>query len=339
MLIQHKIYQNDVPNELAIKANQIYHSFYCIKDYFYYYRKIEKLNAFIIYKNNEIVQVIYYIIIKNDLIVLNEFFEICQFYMNYFVTKIFEQFINVNNIHFKNIHNEIKNLSYPCKCWSVSHDIVIEFPDNVEEFNKRLGKKTRKTLRYYTNKLEKNFEDFSFHALARDEIDPEIISTISKFNRIRMKKLKITTAIDREFEQNTILFCKQYGIVGFIKANQKIAAGAVCYEVGEHSYGEILAYDESFSDYRVALICAYSIMTKLIERGSRIFHMSFGESEYKFRLGGIREPVYTLSVFRNNYYQAIAHLKYFHKYHYIKKLNGFIKYKLIDKLKHSIFKN
>lgn len=332
----HEHFKNAIPDEASKLSAALYGSFYCVKEHFELFREFENVNTFVIYDGENPVHVLFYAVAGKEVVVLNEFFPVEDEYVNYFAEFIFARYGRVGTIHFSHLFSRPVRIERPHITWSLSHDILLDLPGSTDEYQALLGKKTRKTIRYYGNKLKKDFGEFSFAIQEKEEIDPAVIGRICELNRLRMKTLKITSAVDREFERRTTALARHYGVVGYIEVGGELAAGVVCYEVGDHSFGEILGYDQSYMDYRIALICAYSTVAAMIERGSRIFHMAPGESDYKYRLGGQRRPVYTFSLFRNGRTKAAGIILNLDKHHIVRRSRNAIKYKIVEKVKNSL---
>jgi len=338
MPIHHENYTGTIPDKILNKSKEIYKSLFCLSEHICLFKKTEELNALAIYDNNTLVHVLFYILSKNYVVVLNEVFNIEDGYIDHLSSYIFNNYKHINTIHLNNIYRKPGNCSFPFTTWSTSNDIIIELPEKSEDYLAGLGKKTKKTIRYYSNKLKKEFKDFSYNVQIKEDINPKIISRISELNRLRMKSLELTSVVDHDFESNIINLSRKYGVVGFIEVDGQLIAGVICYEIEDHSYGEIMAFDQAFKDYRIGTICAYLMVRTLVERGSSVFHMGIGENDYKYRLSGTRKPVYTFSVFRTKTHKLIGFIKHINKYNYVRKANNLFKRKVIEKVKHSLIK-
>jgi CelD/BcsL family acetyltransferase involved in cellulose biosynthesis len=199
-----------------------------------------------------------------------------------------------------------------------------------------LGKRTRTNLRYYHNKIRRDFDDFSFTVQASEVIDPSNISKIIDLNRKRMRSQKITSVFDTDYEHKIIEFCRAYGVVGFITVKNRIVAGAICYQVGTHCYAHIISHDYDYSKYSIGMVCNLLLIEVLIKRGVQKFHLDTGEMEFKNRLLGVKKTTYNYTVYRNSAYKILGNIIYLRKYEYVSRLINFIKFRIVQNIKHSL---
>jgi len=333
MPISHTHYHDNISDELAEELIGLYQSAYCVKEYFYLFKNTENINILAIYNNDVLVHLIFYSFSGSSANVLNELFGIKDKYLNYFADCVFKMHKNVNSIHLYNLNSEVIRCAFPFKVWRVLGDIIINLPDNTEKYLATLGKRTKKTIRYYGNKAQKKFEDFSFNIQERDRINPEIINRITELHRTRMRSMKISSVIDVSSENKILKLSRKYGFVSYIVMNNKIAGGAICFRVGNHCFGRVIAYDQDYNNYRTGTIIAYSTIQAMIEKGVEVFHMEYGENDFKYRLRGEKNNVYTVSLFRSKWHKMLGQLTLLRKYTLIIKSKNFLKYKIIDKLK------
>ncbi len=298
--LQHIFYENGLPPVVEINLEKIYQSPFCVTKYFEIFRNVRNLSALNISGGvTDPQHVLAYIISGKEITVLNELVEVEQEYLQYFADTVFKRYPAITTVNFNCIKSNILNLQYPWRRWRTSQDIAIKLSQHFEAYHAQLGKQTQKHIRYYINRLQREFNDFTFNVAATHETDPVIISRIIEMNRLRMKAKNINSGFDNAFEARIIEFCRQYGLVSTISINGKIVAGAICYEVGDQAYLEAISHDPDFNKYNAGQVCLYLTVKHMIESGKDTFHMLWGENEYKYRFLGVKQELYFISIYRS----------------------------------------
>jgi len=336
MSISHKIYVNTIPDGLSGEIDNLYRSAYSTEKFINLHNRNQDINYFVIFEDGKIAHVLIYRMARHELFVLNHFYNIEEHYLEYFAHTAFKDHKRIKAISLGNMFNQLSALRYPFKPWRVKQDFIVTLPDNFDAYQAMLGKRTRTNLRYYHNKIRRDFQDFSFSVQASDVIDPDIASRIIELNRMRMKSMKITSVYDADYEQKIIALAKEYGVVGFLRADDKIIAGAICYRVGSECYAHIIAHDFDYSKYSLGMLCNYLLIEELIRRGVRHFHLDTGEMEFKYRLLAVEKTTYNYTIFRNSAYKILGTVIYLKKNEYVSRLINFINFKIIQNIKHSL---
>jgi CelD/BcsL family acetyltransferase involved in cellulose biosynthesis len=262
------------------------------------------------------IHVIFYKIAGREVAVLNELFDIGQDYIQYFAKSIFEEYSHIHTIDFNRIKCNIEKFHYPYRVWNRSQDFVVQLPETIEEYRAKLGRHTKSNMNNYHNKLRREHDDFAFTVRASDQVDSAVVRKIIEMNRLRMDSKKIGSAFDRSLEDKMVEFAKKYGLVATISVNGRIAAGTVCYEVGNHCYAEVISHDPAYNKYSIGRVCIYLTIQSLIERGRQAFHMLWGENEYKYRFIGVKQDIYFVSIYRSEAHKIMSAFKHVAKYRY-----------------------
>jgi hypothetical protein len=305
--LQHIFYENGIPPEVERSLAKIYQSPFSVAEYFKIFRGIYSLNALVISCGEAAPRhVLAYVISGRELTVLNELVEIGQEYVQHFTAAVFDRYPAVTSVNFNCIAGRPIDFHLPWRRWKTSQDIAIELPRYFDEYRSKLGKQTQKHIKYYTNRLKKEFEDFTFHVSATHEIDPAVIGRIIEMNHMRMKGKNIRSGFDSLFQERIIEFSRFYGLVCTVSVQGKIVAGAICYEVGNQAYLEAISHDPEYNKYNVGQVCLYLTVKHLIEKGRNSFHMLWGENEYKYRFLGVKQELYFISMYRSYTYKILS---------------------------------
>ncbi len=299
---QCSVYERDIPPVLASHLERIYQSPFSAMTYFELFRHAHHPIALVIFNGaTDPVHVLMFTVTGKEATLLNELVTIEQQYLTYFGDFIFSRYPHVTTVNFNCIHGRPDNGSFPRYLWKCSQDIVIPLPTSPEAYNGQLGSRTRKHLKYYIHRLQKEFTDVTFTVSTTDSIEQSMVENIITMNRQRMKLKHVKSGYTPDFEKNIQLFSRHYGSVGTLRIQGKVIAGSICYLVGDHQYLEVISHDPAYNRFNVGHICLYHTINHAIATGKSAFHMLWGENEYKYRFGGIKKELYFSSIYRTEY--------------------------------------
>jgi len=298
--LHHIFYETGIPPDVEHCIEKIYQSSFCVIKYFELFQDYCSLNALVISRGtSDPIHAIVYAVSGKEINVLNELVEIEHEYVQYFADAVFNRYPAITTLNFNRLKSRIVNLHYPWRCWKTSQDIAIPLPPSFDIYHSQLGKQTQKHIKYYINRLHREYSNVAFHVAAAHETDASVIGRIINMNRLRMKDKNIRSGFDNVFEERIAEFCRYYGLVGTMSLGDKIVAGTICYEVGSQVYLEAISHDPDYNKYNVGQVCLYLTVKHMIERGAASFHMLWGENEYKYRFLGVKENLYFISIYRS----------------------------------------
>lgn len=298
--LQHTVYEHGIPPEVALWLERIYQSPFSTIPYFRIFHHVPQLKALAIATEvSTPVHVLVYVIRGKEVTLLNELVAIEQEYLQYFADFVFTRYPEVSSVNFNCLKNSLIQMPYPLRLWKTSQDITIALPPTPDEYLAQLGRQTQKHIKYYINRLQREFADVVFRVATTQEIDPAVIGTIIEMNRLRMKSKQIHSGYTDAFEKQIKGFCCHYGSASTISVGGVIVAGAICYTVGDHMYLEAIAHDPNYNKYNAGQVCLYLTIKHAIETEKTSFHLLWGQSEYKYRFLGVRQDLYFLSIYRS----------------------------------------
>ena len=305
--LHHTFYENAIPSDIEQLLVELYQSPFCVTEYFRIFKKNANLNAVLISSAESAPRhLLAYVIEGKEITVLNELFNIEQIYVRYFSDTIFSKYQFVCTINLNCIKNMSFNSNYPWRLWNNSHDIVIDLPETFELYHSSLSKHSWKNLKYYMSRVRRDYADFDFQIASTHDIDPAVISKIIEMNLLRMKSKNIRSGFTSDIESKIMEFCRQYGSVCTVRLQGRTVAGAICYEIGNQAYLEILSHDPEFNDHRVGQICLLLTVKQMIENGRTAFHLLWGENEYKYRFLGVKQDLFSISIYRSKFFKLLS---------------------------------
>ena len=317
--IRHVFYNHPFPTEFDSDLARLYQSIFSVRESWDGNGKDggAKKAALAIYgEGNEPLHILCYSVAGRGITLLNELLSIEPEYLQYLAEVLFARYPEVHTINLNRITSPIGKIDLHTRVWNSSCDIVVPLPATLEEYRARLGKHTKSNMNNYCNKLKKEQKDFSFDVVAAGDVDPAVVSRLIEMNRSRMESKEVRSAFDSALVARTQALARSYGLVATIRVNGEIAAGTVCYEVGDQCYAEIIAHDPAYSRYSIGQVCIYLTIKALIERGRVAFHMLWGENDYKFRFLGERHDIYFMSIYRSKLHKSLGALTGFGRSRY-----------------------
>ena len=297
--LSHIFYDAPVPIEIDERLSGLYHSAFCVKEFFVLFKESTGYQALAISSGGTLQHVICYSVKNCRISVLNELIEIEPHYLDYASAVLFREYPQARKIDFQRIKLDIRDVRSPLRIWSRSSDIVAQLPATIEAYDAKLGKSTKKTVKYHLNRLQRENPDFSFSVASSGEISPSLIERIIDLNKSRMESKQIRCGYDSARAKNVTEFAGRYGAVSSITINNQVVAGLICYDMGSHVFGETIAHDNAYNKSRIGQVVFYLTLRHFIEKGTRYYHMMEGDYDYKYSFLGVSHDQYSFSLYRS----------------------------------------
>lgn len=276
----------------------------------YVYSHYKKENIYSVSKiNNEIVSSSYIVVKDNKhLLVLNKMteisnedaYELCKFLMDYFK--------DVHCVKFELLMNRLNCDN--CFCCYNNSDVCVDLPEDIEQYNKRLGSKSRQHYKYYKKKIENDFENVEFVVNRRyTEGDTLLIDKLIELKNMRCEKIKVVNRASGNIEAIKKI-SKEYGYLSYIKVNDTFACILLFYLVGTEFYFEQTAFDENYSKYSVGRTALYWSIIDAIENKRTKFHFLWKGADYKNHYSATEYKLYDCYVFKSkgfDYYKLVLY--------------------------------
>jgi hypothetical protein len=293
-------YENDIPYFVEEELEKLYENIYSsVLQFRVYGTTAGNTSTYVVREGARIVVIFLFVREGARIRVLNEVIRINDREISQFAEYIFATFKKITVISFHAIQADIRKLRFPYQRFNCSEDIVLTLPETEQDYLSYLGKHSRKNIKYYKNKLVREFPTFRFEVLAKDEIAHKQIREIVILNRHRMAGKHKLSAFDDEETDRIIALVKECGVVGIITIDGKICAGAVCVCVGKNYFMSVISHDSQFDEYRLGTLCCFLTICESIARGGKEFHFLWGEYEYKYTLMGVKRDLHHVNVYRS----------------------------------------
>ena len=204
------------------------------------------------------------------------------------------------------IHLEVlfapRELRLPLRVLSSADDLVISLPATVDEYGASLGKKTRKNLRNFENRLRREHPDVETTVLSptRDEL-VRFVDDFVVWNAARMRERGTISSFEREADRRDKLerlLLEGCAEVQVTTIGGLAAAVEFVFFVGNEATIFAGAFDPRFGDLHLGFLSTYWAVREVIGRGCSRCHLLWATSDYKQHLGARPQTATRLSVFR-----------------------------------------
>ncbi len=189
------------------------------------------------------------------------------------------------------------------KRWLIAaEDQVIDLPGDADAYAASLGKRTRKNLRNYDNKLRRAYPDVSTSTFvpSAGEI-PVLADQVIEWNVARMTAQGIVSGFVKHPERRQQLYDLLAAAGGEAQVTSiagRPAAIEFTFYVGEDATIYVGAFDEAYEDVHLGLLSTYWAVREAARRGARRCHLLWTTTSYKQRLGASPVTATRLSLFR-----------------------------------------
>lgn len=233
--------------------------------------------------------------------VLNEVFTLTAQVLGDFADGVFGLYPKLHVINIRAVRIAELPKQYIGLSTEMSDDYLLKLPVSVDQWQRTLSARTREKLRYYLRRAQQRAPTFSFRTLSKDEIPLAQLKQIIDFNRARMQLKGKRFGMNAAEEYQLCQLMRERGQLSTIEIEGQARAGLLCTLVGADVFMHVIAHDPAYDDLRLGLLCCALTIENAIVQGYQQFHFLWGRYDYKTRLGGERELLSRVLVFRNTW--------------------------------------
>lgn len=256
-------------------------------------------SAYLVEKGDALIAAFLFRQCEGEVEVLNEVINIAAEEISRFSMFIFTSFRSVNVIKFHAIETRIQSIPFPYQQVNYSENIVVPLPSSEKQYWSSLGKSMRHNIKYYRNKLNRDFPPFSYDVYEKGEINDHQFKEIIKLSKARIEGKGKTHDLNMNELEGLIKLAKVCGLMGVLTIGGKVCAGAICHRVGDNYFLEVIAHDPAYNDYRLGTLCCYLTICAAIARGGKEYHFLWGQYDYKYRFLGVQRDLGDVLVYRS----------------------------------------
>ncbi len=292
-------HENHVPPFVEKEMERLYESIYSSPKYFRVFHSLENLSTYEVRRNGISIAILLFLRERRQVTVLNEVMRIDDMEIARFVDYIFSRFKAVSLISFRAIETRMQWLHFPCQSYNCCEDVVVSLPSSVAEYVANLGSATRKTIKKYLSRMQRDFPSYEVRVFTNEKIELFTIQEIFGLKKARMRSKNEAFAICDEKIEQIFNLAKICGLVNVILIDGRMCAGSISYRVGAHYFLQINTHDPDYNDYRLGTLSCFVTICECISRNACACHLLWGRSDYKFRLLGVQRDLENLTVYRS----------------------------------------
>jgi hypothetical protein len=298
-------FDHEIPPFVEAAMDKIYGSFWSSMAHFRVYGGVENASTYIVRKNDAIITIFLFRLEGNHVRILNEGIWIDEASVNRFASCIFSRFESVDRISFNAVTSTIEQLRFPYQQFNCTEICAVILPATPEEYLDGFGKSTRKNIKYYLKKLQKDFPSFSYTTYARNEVPEAYVRAIIQMHHASFANKNKTSVIDDLETERVVRLVRECGFVGVATIDGKICAGLIAFRIGNNFFSRIKAHDPQYDAYRFGILCSYLMIRECIALGGRKFDFGAGWQPHKKILQGIHRSHMHLTLYRSNFHMAL----------------------------------
>jgi CelD/BcsL family acetyltransferase involved in cellulose biosynthesis len=291
------VYLGSVPEGLADELPGLYSSLFSTLDWFLAYDRKPPTGACVL---DEPRHVILFHRDGDTVDVLNKSFACAPEDAQRICRALFRALPGVHLIHLS-VMFPPEQLGLPWRLLERLDHMVIDLPGSVDEYYESLGKRTRKNVRWYQNRLSRAHPDLDVEVLAPGERSRELLDQLIAWKKQRFHRTGRVTY----WETNATLadrmadLMRRCAEVRITSIAGKAAAIDICFRAGETAYIYEGAHDPRYDESSLGFLTFYWFVCSAIESGAARVNALEGTRDSKEPLGA--RPVRTtrVSVFRS----------------------------------------
>ncbi|MGJ7914532.1 GNAT family N-acetyltransferase [Massilia sp. LXY-6] len=231
--------------------------------------------------------------------VLNSAIRTQQEEVEKFANYIFGRMPEVNRICFSGVHMGKLRASYPSQQFLAGEDIVVPFGGAPEEYTRKMGTKTRRTLKHHAKAFELRHPSLRFEVIRGSRIDTDLTSRIVHWNRNRMSAKNKISAYQDEDAQRFATLAAEKGLAGLVLIDDRICAATLCCRVGSTYYMIMTGHDSEYDEFSPGMLCRYWTAMECMRMNGAEINLMCGRLSYKYRLLGESRKYDSLTIYRN----------------------------------------
>ncbi len=292
-------YLEEPPVFVAAELARLYGHVYCSMPYFRHYTRLENACTYVARRDGRCVAVLLFERRPNEIRILNRVFHIAECEIARFSHYIFTRFPNTVRISFDELETGVQSLAFPFQRYGVRKDFSLQPPATKEEYTSRLGKATRRNIKRYASKLERDHPGYRTQFLERQEIRKSDVDALIALSACRMAKKKKTFSIDPEYARRMVDLCRECGFMTVVTIDGRLCAGLICFRIGDSFSAQLVAHDTQYDDYWLGTLSYYLTICEAIDRGAVMVNMGCGSYDYKTRLLATSVELQRLEIFQS----------------------------------------
>jgi hypothetical protein len=205
----------------------------------------------------------------------------------------------------RRIHLEVMfpphDLPAPKRVLYSADDMVIDLPGSADAYYASLGKKTRKNVRNYENRLRRRHPDVATEVIEAGERASELVDQFLVWHLARAQERGYVSGYASKPRQTaqTKTLVRDGARAQLTTIGGSPAAIEFIFSTGRDANLYAGSFDSAYADLDLGFLSTYWAVREIADSGARRCHLLWGTDYYKTLLGARPETATRLSVFRS----------------------------------------
>ncbi len=262
------------------------------------------------YRRGEVIGVLLFRMRGLQAVVLTEMIDLGQDIAAEFCRAVFSRFAYAESVCFNAISLPRPLSGLVLQQYAFSENYVIELPARVEDYVAALGKSTRKTIRGYGNRLQRDHPDLQWEVLRGSEMRSDelrrFLRQLQEFKRASMASRGKRAEMSRRETARMMKLASESGLIGIARQAGRVCGGSLACRVGDNYVMLLSAADPALESYRLGMMCCFWSVCDCIRIGARECHLLWGRYQYKTQLLGYPRSLIRLTIYRSPLQMALS---------------------------------
>ncbi len=299
-----EIHEFAVPAFAEVALERLYGSMYASLRHLQLCEAARPLpHTWIAYRRGEIIGVLLFRMRGVQAVVLTEMISLSPEVAGEFSRALFSRFAYAQSVCFNAVVLPEPLQRLPAQTAGFSENYVITLPDSVDRYFAVLGKSTRRTLRGYGNRLQREFPELRWETRRGPELRADelrrLVRQLQCFKRDSMAARGKRAELSRRDTARLLALVAERGIVGTASVDGRLCAGSLACRFGDNYVMLLSAADPTLESFRLGMLCCYWAVCDCLRDGARECHLLWGRYQYKRQLLGIPQTLHRVLVYRS----------------------------------------
>lgn len=299
-----EIHESAVPAHAAAALDSLYGSMYASLRHLALCENDRPVpHTWIGYRHGEIVAVLLFRLRGAQAIVLTEMMDLAPDVAAAVGEAVFARFAAVRQIMFNAVSLPRPLAGLPVQSFAFSENYIIDLPASLDDYLSALGKSTRKTLRGYGNRLQRELPGLRWELrsgteMRRDE-QRRLVRQLQRFKEASMAARGRRAIHHRRDTARLLMLAGDCGMYGIASVDGRIVGGSLACRFGDNYVMLLSAADPAFESNRLGTLCCFWSIADCIRAGARQCHLLWGRYQYKEQLLGVPHALHRVLLYRS----------------------------------------
>lgn len=303
-----EIHEHAVPPFVAAALDRLYGSMYASWRHLQLCEADRPLpHAWVAWRHGEVAAALLFRIEPSRVLVLTEMMAIEASLVDAFCRSVYGRYPQAAMIVLNAVAvtggDSDPRLRWPSQSYAFSEDYVVGLPANVDAYRALLGKSTRKTIKGYGNRVERELPGLRWECRQARTLSLQeqrsLVRTLQRYKRDSMQERGKQAAMDRRDTARLLMLARECGMFGIARVHGRVVAGSLACRFGDHYVMLLSAADPTLARFRLGFLACYWAICDCIAQQASACHLLWGRYDYKVQLLGSLRVLCRVQIYRS----------------------------------------